>query len=240
VKALKDCDENRVIQERIDANRESEIARLTESLEMVERDAAEAEIRHTSMNTKVMEEENRRSNEVESVMTQTDTSGAEVTEGVHAVPKASEQKVLDESEADEGDDWDLPFDEHQEFCSECRKLGRFCFVCRKYREGDVIEEAHMVRFTQAIELTPANSIEEVQGRYCDEIKPEVGLFPDDWHAAQRGKVRWYPIKLDGRAMSITRDSGAIEYIAWPGIICAKEDSDVKVAMNAYAVQAANM
>ena len=50
-KALKECDENRVIQERIDANRESEIVRLTESLEMVERDAAEAEIRYASMNT---------------------------------------------------------------------------------------------------------------------------------------------------------------------------------------------
>ena len=45
----------------------------------------------------------------------------------------------------------------------------------------------------------------------------------------------------GRAMSITRDSGAIEYVvAHPGIICAKEDSDVKVSMNAHAVQAANM
>jgi len=113
-------------------------------------------------------------------------------------------------------------------------------VFRKYREGDDIEEAHMVRFTQAIELTPSGSIEEVQGRYCDEIKPVVGLFPEDWHAAQRGKARWCPIKLDGRAMSITRDSGAIEYVAHPGIICAKEDSDVKVAMNAHAVQAANM
>ena len=59
---------------------------------MVERDAAEAEIRHTSMNTKVMEEENRRSNEVESVMTQTDTSGAEVTDGVNAVPKGEEEQ----------------------------------------------------------------------------------------------------------------------------------------------------
>ena len=165
-------------------------------------------------------------------------AGCEKEEG--DVSKASEQKVLDESEADEGDDWDLPFDEHQEFCSECRKLGRYCFVCRKYREGDDIEEAHMVRFTQAIELTPSGSIEEVQGRYCDEIKPVVGLFPEDWHAAQRGKARWCPIKLDGRAMSITRDSGAIEYVAHPGIICAKEDSDVKVAMNAYAVQTANM
>ena len=113
-------------------------------------------------------------------------------------------------------------------------------MCRKYREGDDIEEAHMVRFTQAIELTPSGSIEEVQGRYCDEIKPVVGLFPEDWQAAQRGKVRWYPIKLEGRAMSITRDSGAIEYVAWPGIICAKEDSDVKVAMNACAVQTANV
>ena len=97
----------------------------------------------------------------------------------------------------------------------------------------------MVRFTQAIELTPSGSIEEVQGRYCDEIKPVVGPFPEDWHAAQRGKARWCPIKLDGRAMSITRDSGAIEYIAYPGIICAKEDSDVKVAMNTYAVQTAD-
>ena len=40
-------------------------------------------------------------------------------------------------------------------------------------------------------------------------------------------------------MSIARDSGAIEYIAYPGIICAKEDPDVKVAMNAHAVQTAN-
>ena len=126
-------------------------------------------------------------------------------------------------------------------CGGCnvKRAGLTCFVCRKYREGDVIEEAHMVRFTQVIELT-SGSIEEVQVRYCDEIKPVVGLFPEDWHAAQRDKVRWYPIKLDGRAMSITRDSGAIEYIAYPGIICAKEDSDVKVAMNAHAVQAANM
>jgi len=155
------------------------------------------------------------------------------------VSKDSEQKVLDESEADEGDDWILPFDEHQKICPECRKLGNYCFGCRKYREGDVIEEAHMVRFTQAIELT-SGSIEEVQVRYCDEIKPVVGLFPEDWQAAQRDKVRWYPIKLDGRAMSITRDSGAIEYIAHPGIICAKEDSDVKVAMNAFIVQTANM
>jgi hypothetical protein len=165
-------------------------------------------------------------------------AGCEKEEG--DVSKASEQKVLDESEADEEDDLVMSFDEHQEFCSECRKLGRFCFVCRRYREGDVIEEAHMVRFTQVIELTPAKSIEKVRGRYCDEIKPVVGLFPEDWYPAQRNKVRWYPIKLDGRAMSITRDSGAIEYVAHPGIICAKEDSDVKVAMNAHAVQAANM
>ena len=55
VKALKECDENRVIQERIDANRESEIVRLTESLEKVERDAAEAEIRHASMNAALVQ-----------------------------------------------------------------------------------------------------------------------------------------------------------------------------------------
>ena len=96
----------------------------------------------------------------------------------------------------------------------------------------------MERFTQSIEFT-GGPIEKVRARCCDEIKPVVGLFPEDWNAAQRDKVRWYPIKLDGRAMSITRDSGAIEYIAYPGIICAKEDSDVKVAMNACAVQTAN-
>ena len=55
VKALKECDENRVIQERIDANRESEIVRLTESLEKVERDAAEAEIRHASMDAALVQ-----------------------------------------------------------------------------------------------------------------------------------------------------------------------------------------
>ena len=48
-KALKECDENRVIQERIDANRESEVGRLTESLETVKRDAAEAEFRHAKV-----------------------------------------------------------------------------------------------------------------------------------------------------------------------------------------------
>ena len=53
--ALKERDENRVIQERIDANRESEIVRLTESLEKVERDAAEAEIRHASMNAALLQ-----------------------------------------------------------------------------------------------------------------------------------------------------------------------------------------
>ena len=61
-------------------------------------------------------------------------------------------------------------------------------MCRKYREGDDIEEAHMVRFTQAIELTDG-SIEKVRARYCDEIKPVVGLFPGDWSDAQRDKVR---------------------------------------------------
>ena len=55
MKALKECDENRVIQERIDANRESEIVRLTESLEKAERDAAEAEIRHASMNAALVQ-----------------------------------------------------------------------------------------------------------------------------------------------------------------------------------------
>ena len=47
------------------------------------------------------------------------------------------------------------------------------------------------------------------------------------------------IKLDGRTMSITRDSGAIEYIAFPGIICAKNDSDVQVAMNGHAAKNTN-
>ena len=55
VKALKERNENRAIQERIDANRESEIVRFTETLEMVERDAAEAEIRHASMDTALVQ-----------------------------------------------------------------------------------------------------------------------------------------------------------------------------------------
>ena len=77
---------------------------------MVEREAAEAEIRHAannasmramrekrdtaiaSMNTKVMEEENRRNNEVESAITKTDTCRAEVTDGIHAVPNGEEEQ----------------------------------------------------------------------------------------------------------------------------------------------------
>ena len=68
-----------MIQERVAENREGEIARLTKVMEDI-----------------AMEEEIRRRIVVGSVMTQTDTSGAEVTEGVHAVPNASEQP---ESEA---------------------------------------------------------------------------------------------------------------------------------------------
>ena len=34
--------------------------------------------------------------------------------------------------------------------------------------------------------------------------------------AQRNTVRWYPVKLDGRAMYLTRDSGVVEYVAHSG------------------------
>ena len=68
-KALKEHDEHRVIQEGIVENQEGEIARLTKVMEDI-----------------AMEEEIRRRIVVESVMTQTDSgSGADVTDGVHAV-----------------------------------------------------------------------------------------------------------------------------------------------------------
>ena len=44
--------------------------------------------------------------------------------------------------------------------------------------------------------------------------------------AQRNTVQWYPVKLDGRAMYLTRDSGVVEYVAHSGEICAKDASDV--------------
>ena len=96
----------------------------------------------------------------------------------------------------------------------------------------------MERFTQRIELT-GGPIEKVRARYCDEIKPVVGLFPDEWKHAQQDKLRWYPIKLDGRTMSIARDSGAIDYISHLGGICAKEDSDIQIAINACAANTSN-
>ena len=77
-KALKEHDEHRVIQEGIVENQEGEIARLTKVMEDI-----------------AMEEEIRRRIVVESVMTQTDTgSGADVTDGVHAVSNdEGEQQV---------------------------------------------------------------------------------------------------------------------------------------------------
>ena len=77
-KALKEHDEHRVIQEGIVENQEGEIARLTKVMENI-----------------AMEEEIRRRIVVESVMTQTDTgSGANVTDGVHAVSNGEgEQQV---------------------------------------------------------------------------------------------------------------------------------------------------
>ena len=77
-KALKEHDEHRVIQEGIVKNQEGEIARLTKVMEDI-----------------AMEEEIRRRIVVESVMTQTDTgSGADVTDGVHAVSNdEGEQQV---------------------------------------------------------------------------------------------------------------------------------------------------
>ena len=69
LKAFKEHGEHRVIQEGIVENQEGEIARLTKVMEDI-----------------AMEEEIRRRIVVESVMTQTDTgSGADVTDGVHAV-----------------------------------------------------------------------------------------------------------------------------------------------------------
>ena len=47
VMALKERDENRVIQERVAENREGEIARLTELIEKGKREALEAEIKQT-------------------------------------------------------------------------------------------------------------------------------------------------------------------------------------------------
>ena len=77
-KALKEHDEHRVIQEDIAENQKGEIARLTKVMEGI-----------------AMEEEIRRSIVVESVMTQTDIgSGADVTDGIHAVSNdEGEQQV---------------------------------------------------------------------------------------------------------------------------------------------------
>ena len=48
------------------------------------------------------------------------------------------------------------------------------------------------------------------------MKLVVGLYPEERHKAQSKTVRWYPIQLDGRSIYITRDSGVIEYVAFPG------------------------
>ena len=40
-------------------------------------------------------------------------------------------------------------------------------------------------------------------------------------------------------MSITRDSGAIDYISHLGRICAKEDSDIKILINELAANTSN-
>ena len=127
----------------------------------------------------------------------------------------------------------------QKVAADDDELEKIDFECRKYREGDVIEKEFIEKYTQSLELT-AGTIETVQARFSDEIKPVVGLYPDEWSDAQRDKARWYPIQLDGRAMSITRHSGAIEYIVIPGTTCAKEDSDVQVAMNALAANLLRM
>ena len=83
------------------------------------------------------------------------------------------------------------------------------------------------------------SIEKFKARFTDEIKPMVGVYPDTWNDDQRDKVHWYSIKLDGRAMYIARDSGAIDYISHLGKICEKEDSDVQMAIKALAAKASN-
>ena len=182
------------------------------------------------------------------------------------VSKASEQKVLDECEADEGGVWSydkvaeavdeqrqlddaeesdddpdrfLPFDEHpfSKSCPKCRKLGGYCFACRRYREGEDNEEADIKEWSQELAFQ-GESIEKFTARFTDEIKPMVGVYPDTWSDGQRDKVHWYSIKLDGRAMYIARDSGAIDYISHLGKICEKKDSDVQMAIKAYKAAAA--
>ena len=140
------------------------------------------------------------------------------------------QKVLEVNE--------MQFEDQRVVADEAEVVDKY-FVCRKYREGDVIGKEHMERFTKNIKLIGGPTIETVRARYCDKIKPVVRLFPDEWKQAQRDKLRWYPIKLDGRTMSITRDSGAIENIAFPAWICAKEDSDIQISIGACAANTSN-
>ena len=133
----------------------------------------------------------------------------------------------------------MPFDEHpfSKSCPKCRKLGGYCFACRRYREGEDNEEADIKEWSQEIAFS-GESIEKFTARFTDEIKPMVGVYPDTWSDVQRDKVHWYSIKLDGRAMYIARDSGAIDYISHLGKICEKEDSDVQMAIKAYKAAAA--
>ena len=146
-----------------------------------------------------------------------------------------EQRKLDDAEESDDDlDRFLPFDEHpfSKSCPKCRKLGAYCFGCRIYREGEDNEEADIKKWTRGLAIK-GESIEKFEARFTDEFKPMVGFYPDTWRDAQRDKVRWYSIKLDGRAMYITRDSGAIDYISHLGEICEKEDSDAQMAIKAW-------
>ena len=146
-----------------------------------------------------------------------------------------EQRKLDDAEESDDDlDRFLPFDEHpfSKSCPKCRKLGAYCFGCRRYREGEDNEEADIKKWTRGLAIK-GESIEKFEARFTDEFKPMVGFYPDTWRDEQLDKVRWYSIKLDGRAMYITRDSGAIDYISHLGEICEKEDSDAQMAIKAW-------
>ena len=151
-----------------------------------------------------------------------------------------EQRKLDDAEESDDEDRFLPFDEHpfSKSCPKCRKLGAYCFGCRRYREGEDNEEADIKKWSQELAIK-GESIEKFEARFTDEFKPMVGFYPDTWRDDQRDKVRWYSIKLDGRAMYITRDSGAIDYISHLGKICEKEDSDAQMAIKALAAKASN-
>jgi len=78
-----------------------------------------------------------------------------------------EQRKLDDAEESDDDlDRFLPFDEHpfSKSCPKCRKLGGYCFGCRRYREGEDNEEADIKEWSQELAIK-GESIEKFEALF---------------------------------------------------------------------------